>query len=571
MTVVRNIQTGIDYPDFNAALAALPSGPWTTEYELKQMATATYTTKVEVTSSVVSSTGPSEATPLIINGNDLAIFSVPASNDYNMIVAGLDYITIKQAAFFSSATGAPDTQLRLGFSGDNVNNISVEGCSFLSVAGSAHGIYIYSNPTASSNITITGVSTSAQRRTMSSASSSPVIYARNASNITVKNYDITQTGQNDTGTIETEDVTNLTIDAVEFERTEGRALLCDDTSLTVFNSTFVACNRNASASLTSREFIKLESSAVPRNQFDIYNNTFKLELGGISTDPTHLDYVIQMDNVQAASYLRNNIYFMDDISAPGPFYVYYFNTSASQDYVTSTGNCFYLEDANARLGFNLDTVTSYADLAVWQATGEDATSSEPGVPGSVEADPAFTTALSLELSDTSPAIDIGFNTGLTSDLGGDDRRVIGLLPDAGALENQTKARGVTFTPNAVENNGGYEVTVAGLTLADGGYVFSVGPYGDDNTKTPCYGGSFGNGNTTTLSDGSGTFVSPPLPSGGVYPMTIVSNATSLSYFVPSGISAVYKNHQSETFTLRNVLLPWWLTGPRKIDDEDPQT
>ncbi len=574
MAVVKNIQTGAEYSDFNAAIADLPAAPWATGYELKQVGVASYTAQIAVTSAALDAAALSADTPLVLNGAAQAVIGPDAGGaDYSMFLSAVSYVTVQDFLFLGSDTTANAAQLQLGEENTNaVSYITVKGCSFLNSITGAHAISIPGlSPTSasvhSSNITIDGKSDLTATSSLSSASTYPVIAASNVSSLSFARLSISQTGGS-TNAVRILQSDAVTFSAVAWTSCVGRALNTEDvTGLVVVNCNILRCCLNTTMT-AAHEVMKFKAGSIGVNQFDVYNNTFRLAVSGVGPDPSHFNRLIFVYQITTESFLRNNIYGLDDISAFGPFYAYEFDSVASQENLTSIGNCFHLADAQAQIAY--DSVTTYATLAAWQVTNHDAASTGSGVAGSVEADPLFLDATAA-LSDTSPAIDIGVNTGLTTDFSGDERRVVGLLPDAGYLENQTKARGVTLSPSVVENAGGYRVTVAGLTLADGAYTVSVGPYGAEGTTKTCYAGSYGNANATTFTDGSATFVSPPLPSGGAYPLTIVSDTTALSYFVPSGFSAVYTNHQSETFGLRSVLLPWWHTGPRTIDDEDPQT
>ena len=134
---------------------------------------------------------------------------------------------------------------------------------------------------------------------------------------------------------------------------------------------------------------------------------------------------------------------------------------------------------------------------------------------------------------------------------------------------------LVISPNRVEKNGGYKITLTGLSLTDGDYYFHVGPLGTHEDPR-AYAGAFGNGDTVTVTSTSGSFVTPPLASGGVYDITAYSTSsptvggTVITSGIVSGFVYHNKNHQSESFKYRALQLDILATGPRNIDDEDAQ-
>ena len=134
---------------------------------------------------------------------------------------------------------------------------------------------------------------------------------------------------------------------------------------------------------------------------------------------------------------------------------------------------------------------------------------------------------------------------------------------------------LVISPNRVEKNGGYKITLTGLSLTDGDYYIHVGPLGTHEDPR-AYAGAHGNGDVVTVATTSGSFVSPPLDSGGVYNITAydISSPTVGGTVITSGIVSgfVYhnKNMQSETYSYRALQLDWFATGPRNIGEEEPQ-
>lgn len=134
---------------------------------------------------------------------------------------------------------------------------------------------------------------------------------------------------------------------------------------------------------------------------------------------------------------------------------------------------------------------------------------------------------------------------------------------------------LALTPSTVESNGGYRIVVTGLsTLPDGAYFIHTGPLGSA-ADPRCYAGAHGTGDVVNIEDGAGSFVSPPLPTGGPYRLHVIGLAADV---LTSGqvlttypiLTIVGRNHRSRTYALRSALLSWWATGPRRIVDEELQ-
>jgi hypothetical protein len=134
----------------------------------------------------------------------------------------------------------------------------------------------------------------------------------------------------------------------------------------------------------------------------------------------------------------------------------------------------------------------------------------------------------------------------------------------------------SITPTNVERDGGYKITLTGLTtegIADGAYFFHVGSAGT-YADPKAYAGSYGNGSTVTVVGGSGSFVSPPIKEPGAYSVTAypTSNPSGVGAGVTlaSGIGYTNQNYKGSTYTFRALQPSWANTGARNVEEEESQ-
>ena len=131
---------------------------------------------------------------------------------------------------------------------------------------------------------------------------------------------------------------------------------------------------------------------------------------------------------------------------------------------------------------------------------------------------------------------------------------------------------LVISPSSVEKDGGYKITLTGLSLVDGDYYFHVGTLGT-HEDTRAYAGSYGNGDTVKVAGTSGSFVTPPHTTSGVMQVSAYSTASpaiSGSVISASGLLYNDRNHRSKTYSYRSLFPEWINTGPRAITEEDPQ-
>ena len=130
---------------------------------------------------------------------------------------------------------------------------------------------------------------------------------------------------------------------------------------------------------------------------------------------------------------------------------------------------------------------------------------------------------------------------------------------------------LVITPADVERDGGYKITLTGLSLVDGDYYFHVGPVGTHEDPR-AYAGAYGTGDVVTVTSTSGSFVTPPGETGTmqISAYDTSSPTASGSVISASGVSYHNYNHRSETFAYRNLQVDWLAVGPRDIIEEDPQ-
>jgi len=146
---------------------------------------------------------------------------------------------------------------------------------------------------------------------------------------------------------------------------------------------------------------------------------------------------------------------------------------------------------------------------------------------------------------------------------------------------------VQVTPSVVERHGGFRVTITGLSVVDSDYFVYLGPTGT-SADSQCYRGAHGwdgDYGAVAITAGAGTFVTPPLPFGGPYAVFVeqlkpkAERNHQSSHVLPGGatetapglVTYVHYNFQSAVLNFRELLVPQWRAGKRRIDLEDPQT
>lgn len=137
-------------------------------------------------------------------------------------------------------------------------------------------------------------------------------------------------------------------------------------------------------------------------------------------------------------------------------------------------------------------------------------------------------------------------------------------------------------PSEVEFDGGYAVVCSNFspTPPDGRYVCYVGPTGTtaDTQGWGVWEGEYqARGNTQRIvhvTSGVCTIVTPPMEVGTGYIVLIegdpTDSRTTGSSATTSTLDVRNKLHKSKRFRYRQNLLPFWSTGPRRIDEEPLQ-
>jgi hypothetical protein len=151
----------------------------------------------------------------------------------------------------------------------------------------------------------------------------------------------------------------------------------------------------------------------------VYNNTVKGVYGYQLTIEVGTPFYSGSSN----AIVKNNIL---DASAGG-------NNAGALQNLTATGTYSTNVYRAGATCLNKKGVTTYANLALWQAAVSDA--------NSIEADPLFLSASDFRLQAGSPAINAGVDVSLTTDYWG--YPVYG-LPDIGAVESQGAAAALRF-------------------------------------------------------------------------------------------------------------------------------
>ena len=131
---------------------------------------------------------------------------------------------------------------------------------------------------------------------------------------------------------------------------------------------------------------------------------------------------------------------------------------------------------------------------------------------------------------------------------------------------------VFASPDSVEKDGGYKITLTGLALVDGDYFFHVGTLGTHEDPR-AYAGAYGTGDTISVAGGTCSLITPPLSVPGLKSISAYDVATpTVSGSVVSASGLVYQdeNYRSATYSYRNLFSLWLNTGPLAITEEEPR-
>lgn len=123
---------------------------------------------------------------------------------------------------------------------------------------------------------------------------------------------------------------------------------------------------------------------------------------------------------------------------------------------------------------------------------------------------------------------------------------------------------VVATPDTVQKDGGYQISVRGLsTIPAGEYDVHIGPLVSANDPL-AYSGVQGQGPAVTVENDRFTFVSPILPVGGPYALFLVNRATAATITTSAAVTVTPADFRSATFDIRRLLPRWWRNGPRTL-------
>jgi hypothetical protein len=130
---------------------------------------------------------------------------------------------------------------------------------------------------------------------------------------------------------------------------------------------------------------------------------------------------------------------------------------------------------------------------------------------------------------------------------------------------------LVISPTNTERDGGYKITLTGLSLVSGDYYFHVGPLGTHEDPR-AYAGAYGSGDVVTVAASGCSFATPPGEFGihAVSAYSTASPAVSGTVVHASGLTYHNKNHRSEAFAYRSLQVDWLDVGPRAIIEEEPQ-
>ncbi len=118
----------------------------------------------------------------------------------------------------------------------------------------------------------------------------------------------------------------------------------------------------------------------------------------------------------------------------------------------------------------------------------------------------------------------------------------------------------------VDNEGGEKITVTLTNVTDGQYNIHLGPLG--TALDPImYSGISGNGNTVTLTGGVFGAVTPPLPVGGPYRLTLVPLPSGITQVTEPAVTVIPHLMREKVFSMRRNLSPRWKLGSRRIVTE----
>lgn len=574
---IINLQTLTSHASYTAAIAGIPGGAWPAGgYELRADDDAIYAEQISVNPTTVN-VADKGAELLVLSGRPGGSTRVqaPGAPGSGAYIYGINDVFVRQINFIGVTPSSVTTHaaVRIGEIGGTkllAHRITIDRCGLgqAELPWPAYGVYISGTGQACEDIRITGGPgldpLTAPSTMIGRFHTTSHVYAEVATRLQIDFA--TFLDAQGTNAIDIRDSTGVILDRVFMQNAEGRFLYllrCDRSYL--INSQLAEGNESSLAT----EYVRIDNClgfAGWLNSIAHLNEAQALAAG-----------LINFRNAPGLAQFEGNIFFL-----AGNSFVYDIEKSSSLSALLSRYNLFYRLDGVgqiARVSFP-QTEDLYPTLLDWQTTGNDP-GGLPGQPRAVEADPEFLSALTgapdLRLMLESPARNIAptsFSAAFTPPVDVtpvidylNQPRPSGGLNDAGFIELQAGL--ATVSPSIVERNGGYRIQVSGLVVPDGTYRMHLGPQGTVDDVT-CYAGAYGDGFVGTVVAGEGSFVSPPLPSGGPYSVTIegVGDLVGVQELIPDAVTYVYENHRSRVYGVRTLLIPWWATGPRRVDEED---
>jgi hypothetical protein len=119
----------------------------------------------------------------------------------------------------------------------------------------------------------------------------------------------------------------------------------------------------------------------------------------------------------------------------------------------------------------------------------------------------------------------------------------------------------------VKSDGGYRVTVSGLSMPTGIYRIHVGPAQDDSDPV-LYSGIPVQADKISVENDVFVGVTPPLPIGGPYAFyfELLEGVGATTFLTPEILLSVATDFRSGTLELRSQLSTLARTGPRRTRD-----
>ena len=593
---VINQQTLGSYASFTAAVAGIPAGPWPPGgYELVADDVGPYNETIHINPATVS-VADKGGEPLVISGtgatyNTILDAALAPAGGSGVYVYGVNDATIRRLAIRNvhPTNTATDAAVRIGEKAGGTDlpahRIVVEQCALgqATIPSANAGVIIWGQGAPCEDCVVRGDPAAGPLQgNIILAAYSWQIYANNCTRLTVdRTVGLQFDGSLGASAIEVDNCTDVELSRLFQRQHNGRALrVANSDQVRLINSMIQDCNETGLAD----EYIELDTVT----GFAAWNNSF-----GHFDGAKPISALIYAHDTPANGllHLGGNIFYLKGTSRT----ILRFDAPVDLSRVVARSNNYYRPDAAQPTGTPTTATVdapaaSYTTLGDWQAISGQDPGGLFGTERSIEADPMFDSVLpgpggSMLLTTGSAAIDIAPASWTAAFVAGtvvtpivddllDNARPINVRNDAGAHETTALASTAIVSPSTVEKDGGYRISVVGLSVPDGLYRFRLGPTG--TTADPlCYAGAYGSENDVTVTLGSGLFVSPPLPSGGAYSIYLQGVApgvtSGMAETVPGSISYVHKNHRSSLYSLRSLLLPWWNTGPRRVDKEPLQS